>query len=116
MTLRECYTAMGGDYEEVISRLRRDTLVEKFVRKFPSDGSYELLCTSLRENNEEEAFRAAHTLKGVCQNLGLTRLLASSSQLTEALRHRQQADYDRLLQQVSADYQQTVQAIDALDR
>ena len=43
MTLKECYAAMGGDYDEVIGRLRSERLVQKFVLKFLDDGSYDLL-------------------------------------------------------------------------
>lgn len=82
MTLQECYAAMGGNYEEVLGRLRSDRLIQKFVLKFVDDGSYQLLLDSMASQNYEDAFRAAHTIKGVCQNLGLTRLLNSSSQLS----------------------------------
>ena len=44
MTLKECYAALGGDYDEVIGRLRSERLVQKFVLKFLDDGSYDLLC------------------------------------------------------------------------
>ena len=43
MTLQECYTAMGGNYEDAIGRLRSERLVRKFVLKFLDDGSYNLL-------------------------------------------------------------------------
>jgi len=35
MTLKECYAAMGGDYDEAIGRLRSEKLVEKFVDENP---------------------------------------------------------------------------------
>lgn len=112
MTLQECYAAMQGDYEDAIGRLRSERLVQKFVLKFLNDGSYDLLCRSLETNNREEAFRAAHTIKGVCQNLGISKLGGSSSRLTEALRaEKQGAEIDRLAEEVHADYQQTAEAI-----
>ena len=40
MTLRECYDALGGSYDEVLGRLRSERLVQKFVLKFLADGSY----------------------------------------------------------------------------
>ena len=58
-----------------------------------------------------EAFRAAHTIKGVCQNLSFDRLLASSSQLSEALRHGYTPEADALAEQVKEDYQATAGAI-----
>lgn len=113
MTLKECYSAMGGDYDEVIGRLRSEKLVEKFVLKFLNDKSYELLCTSMETKNYEEAFRAAHTIKGVCQNLSFTVLGKSSSALSEALRGGYTPEADGLAEQVKAEYRQTVEAIRA---
>ena len=113
MTLQECYAAMGGNYDEVLGRLRSDRLIQKFVLKFVDDGSYQLLLDSMASRNYEDAFRAAHTIKGVCQNLGLTRLLDSSSRLSEALRHGYTPEADALAEQVGRDYQDTVCAIRA---
>ena len=113
MTLKECYAAMGGDYDEAIGRLRSERLVQKFVLKFLNDQSFELLCTSMESGNYEEAFRAAHTIKGVCQNLAFTALGKSSSALSEALRHGYTPEADGLAEQVKEDYQLTAEAIRA---
>ena len=113
MSLKECYVSLEGDYEDVLGRLRSERLVQKFVLKFLNDGSYDLLCRSLESGDYGEAFRAAHTIKGVCQNLSFTKLYHSSHQITEALRTK---DYDlagQLLPQVEADYAQTAAAIRA---
>jgi len=48
MTLKECYAAMGGNYEDAIGRLRSERLVQKFVLKFLADPSYDLLMSSLQ--------------------------------------------------------------------
>jgi HPt (histidine-containing phosphotransfer) domain-containing protein len=111
MSLASCYTALGGDYEGVVARLRSEKLVQKFVLKFPNDGSYALLCASLEKRDQEEAFRAAHTLKGVCQNLNFTRLYQSSSRLTDLLRGGWDEEALELMKQVTEDYNVTVDAI-----
>ena len=115
MTLKECYAALGGNYDEVMDHLRSERLVQKFVLKFLNDGSYQLLQDSLAAGNREEAFRAAHTMKGVCANLAFNDLLASSEALTEALRDGKpaQAGEEELIQRVKADYDRTYQAIRA---
>ena len=81
MTLQECYEALGGNYQEVSSRLPSEKFIQKFVLKFLDDQSYQLLEDSWQSGNDEEAFRAAHTIKGMCQNLSFTTLQESSSQL-----------------------------------
>ena len=115
MDLKECYAAFDGDYEGVLSRLRSEKMVRKFALKFLKDTSYELLTRSLEEENYEEAFRAAHTIKGVCQNLGFTVLGDSSSRLTDALRNGGSEEAGPLVQQVKADYAKTADALRILE-
>ena len=116
MTLQECYAALGGDYADVATRMPRESMIQKFVLRFLSDGSYDLLCRSLEAGNYEDAFRAAHTIKGVCQNLSFTTLQKSSGELTEALRNGWTPEAEGLIQQVKADYQQVVAAIQAFQK
>ena len=111
MTLEECYRVLGGDYGDAIGRLRSERLLQKFVLKFLDDGSFELLCRSLDEGNIDEAFRAAHTIKGMCQNLGFTTLAESDSALTEVLRGG--ATDTGLFAKVKEDYERTADAIRA---
>lgn len=86
MTLQECYALMEGDYAGVLGRLGKEARVDKFLKMFPEEPSYGLLCRSLEAGDGAEAFRAAHSLKGICMNLGLTGLLSSSSALSDELR------------------------------
>ena len=116
MTLSECYAALGGDYEEVLGRLRTESLVQKFVLKFPSDPSFRLLEDSLSAENWSEAFRGAHTIKGVCQNLSIDKLQASSSRLCESLRGGYTPEADALAEEVRADYARTTAAIQAFQK
>ena len=111
MTLQECYIALGGDYQEVRGRLPSDKFIQKFILKFLDDKSYELLLSSFANGEYEEAFRAAHTIKGMCQNLGFNTLQESSSQLTEALRSGLTPEAGPLLDRVKQDYERTAAAI-----
>lgn len=115
MTLQECYQAMGGGYEEVLGRLRSEKLIQKFVLKFLADPSYENLHQALNDGNGEEAFRAAHTLKGVSQNLSFTHLYEASHDLAEALRDGKTLTDDQLVQRVDEAYSQAASAIRAFE-
>lgn len=86
MTVEEFYRSIGGDYEGTLSRFLDESRVKRFALKFENDPSFSMLCKALDEKNVEEAFRAAHTLKGVCQNLGFDALYKISSEVTEVLR------------------------------
>ena len=111
MTLQECYAAMGGNYADVSARLRSDRLVQKFVIKYLDDPSFDTLCSAMEGKNYEEAFRAAHTIKGVCQNLSFTKLFESSSQLSDALRHGWTPEAEPLFQLVRKDQSTVISAI-----
>lgn len=116
MTVRECYEKMGGDYDDVLARLRDDARILRFLGKVADDGSFALLTSSLKARNMPEAFRAAHTIKGVCMNLSLSKLYASAHALTEALRGRESYgdDIAPLYEKVKEDYESTVAHIRAL--
>lgn len=117
MTVKECYTEMGGNYDEVFGRLRTDERIAKFLRRVAEDKSMELLESSIASGNAEEAFRAAHTLKGICMNLALTKMAATASAATEALRGKAtiEAGVAPLVAALKADYELTVKCINALD-
>ena len=118
MTMRECYEAIGGNYEEVLGRLQSEALIRKFTLKSLEDQSYPLLKQSLGDNNYEEAFRGAHTLKvkGVCQNLSFDRLYEVSSELTELLRDRtgEKPGIPEAMEKVTKEYETTIEEIKKL--
>ena len=101
MTVKECYEQMGSDYEGVLGRLGSEAIVKRFALKFLQDPSFAQLKESLAKNDGEEAFRAAHTLKGVCLNLGFDELFEVSAELTEKLREKETAGSEELFQKVS---------------
>ena len=115
MNLQELYERVGGDYADVLSRLMTEERVLKFVRRFPEDASFNELRAALDSGNTETAFRAAHTLKGIAQNLGFTALYKASDELTEALRPGSEddikADIPALFSRTSEEYEKVVAAI-----
>lgn len=113
MTLKQCYEIFEGDYEGVLGRMRKETLVEKFALKFLDDPSFKTLQQGLAVHDRETAFRAAHTIKGVAQNLGFTGLYESANQLTEILRHDEgeEKEVSSLVNQLETEYHKTVNAI-----
>ena len=116
MTIQECYQKLGGEFAQVEKRLPSVSLVRKFIIKFLDDDSYSNLCLAMQNGQREEAFRAAHTLKGVSANLGFSRLLASAGELTELLRAETETIPEgaaALLEEVKQDYELTVSVIRA---
>ena len=115
MTVKECYEQMGSDYEGVLGRMGSEAMIKRFALKFLQDPSFNNLKENLEKNDGEEAFRAAHTLKGVCLNLGFDELYEVSAEITEKLRGRETAGSEKLFQKVEEKYQKTVSAIKGLE-
>ena len=116
MTIQECYQSLDGNFAEVQQRLPSDRLIKRFITKFLDDGSYAELSQAMASGQREQAFRAAHTLKGVCANLSFTRLLTSVSALTDLLREESDAISESAaaaLTDVTRDYSQPISAIRA---
>lgn len=118
MTLNECYERIGSDYTTAVGRMYgREEMLMRFVKKFPADPTYPSLISSFEGGDISTAFRMAHTLKGLCLNLGFEKLQTSSSELTEALRNAEAVPPEAvpLFEKVKADYEETVNAIKEVD-
>ena len=114
VNIEECYEKIGGDYADVSKRTPSVALIEKFIGIFLKDESFDALRRQLECANREEAFRAAHTLKGVCANLSFTKLLTSTARLTEVLRSETGFDINTSIElfcDVERDYEVTADAI-----
>ena len=68
MTMRECYEVIGGNYEAVLERLHSEALIRRFTLKFLEDQSYLQLKQALENKNFEDAFRGAHTERGMSES------------------------------------------------
>lgn len=114
MTLRECYAQLNGDFEGTLGRLCSEKLVERFALKFLADDSYALLEEAIAVGNYNDAFRAAHTLKGVSINLGFTQLYNVSDEITEAMRDGAKLEDETLLKKVKDEYDRTIALLQEL--
>lgn len=75
------------DIDEAMERLmNKFELFERFVKRFPTEESFNKLQNALVEGNADAAFRAAHSLKGVCANMSMNDLKESVSAQVEYLR------------------------------
>lgn len=86
MTVQELYEEIGGNYEHALQILRMDKMISKYLLKL-TDSDLCDNCRAAAETMDGKAiFECAHAMKGVCANLGLDRLAAAVSEITEEFR------------------------------
>lgn len=117
MDIKEFYEYVDGNYENVLQRMKKEERIIKFVKMFAKDPSYQGLVQAMEAGDYDEAFRMAHTLKGVCQNLEFGGLGAPSNAITETLRepHRDIALAKSLLPDVTEQYNHTMDGVNQLE-
>ena len=86
MTLEELYESIGGDYDQALRVLRVDTLINKHIRKLTTNGVVDNLLAAGETMDPTELFETAHAVKGVCANLGLTKIADAASDIAEEYR------------------------------
>jgi len=123
VNIKEFYDYIGEDYGEVIGRLKVESRIVKYVSRFPADTCFGLLCSSIGEKQYSDAFRAAHTLKGICLNLGFGGFHDVISDITEKLRHFEENERIEsdgsialLLKDAEEKYNRIISGIDALEK
>lgn len=115
MTLDQFYRAAGGTAAEAAPRLGGADATRRFLRLFPLDDSFPQLSEALGRGDVQTAFRAAHTLKGVAANLGLERLRALASDMTECLRRGDLSGAQARLAETEAAYRRVLAALEELE-
>ena len=114
MNLEEFYAQIGGDYADTLQRLCNESMVKKFVKKYQDDPTCADLHNAALQQDWEVAFRDAHTLKGVAQNLGFDSLYRAAADLTEHLRGGKPLTEQPLMDAVLIEHERVMTAIEAL--
>ena len=77
----------GIDMAEGLKRAgHQHALYMRFLKRFPADPTFRLLCHALEESRLHDAFLYAHTLKGLTAQLGIFSLHAPLCNLCDTLR------------------------------
>ena len=86
MNIQELYQSIDGDYDQAIRVLRVEKLVDKHIRRFVDNDVVDGLLAAGSSMDPTDLFDAAHAVKGVAANLGLTKLSDVASEITEDFR------------------------------
>ena len=121
MTIQELYQTIDGDYDQALRVLRVEKLVDKHIRKFTQNGVVDELLKAGESMNPVELFEAAHAMKGVCANLGLTGLSCVASEIAEEYRPgnpRKLSDEEikARIETIRGMYSRTVEAVQSYEQ
>jgi HPt (histidine-containing phosphotransfer) domain-containing protein len=116
MTLLEFSEKTNMDLKGTLARFANmEALVKRFLNKFPDDRSFGELQAAMQEKNYENILRAAHTLKGVAGNLGLTGLFEINQKIVEAVRNQEYDHLDEYFAQDKKEYDTVIECLSSLE-
>ena len=93
--------AWGANVDEGLMRcLNNEAFYLRLVNKAIQDITFDQLKEACEAENLDNAFDAAHSLKGMMANLALTPICRPIEQITELLRSRTATDYSGLLEEI----------------
>ncbi len=100
------------DVRGALRRLYDDeALYTECLTQFVSDPTWEELNAAVANQAWDEAFTAAHALKGVAGNLGFVPLMHATGQLVVLIRGGRLRELDEGLMQVNSCYRDIIDAI-----
>ncbi len=87
MDTKTFYETIGSDGDKVLARfMGKEAMVVRFLKKFLDDRNFEEGKQAIEEKDYKKLETAAHTLKGICGNLGLERLYGLSADVVAEVR------------------------------
>lgn len=90
--------AYGANVDEGLARcMGNESFYLRLVESVKDEKGFDELKRAIGEGKLDEAFSAAHALKGVLGNLSLTPLYEPMCEITELLRAGTQMDYSELM-------------------
>ncbi|QNL44415.1 Hpt domain-containing protein [Oscillibacter hominis] len=104
-SFQEVFEGYGADYQTTMSRfLGNEEMYLRFLNMLFQDDNLQKLGEAIEHGDLTAAFEAAHTLKGVTGNLGLTPLYKEVCAIVEPLRNREERDYSQAYQRVQEEF------------
>ena len=115
MNIQEFYDSIDENYENVSNRMMgNQKLVEKFVRKFLDDPTYEQIKEAVNKMDYDEILRTTHTMKGIASNLEFTRLQQKSAKAVDMIRAGQREEVLPVISEIEKEYQKVIEQITKL--
>lgn len=105
----------GVDLDRTMERfMNNEGLYLKFLKRFPEDTNFAQMKENIVNGQYEDAFKNAHTLKGLSGNLGLESFYQTISALTEQLRNKNLDHLEESMRDAEDIYGMLIQKISRL--
>lgn len=86
--------SIGVDISDTLERfVGNEGLYYKCLGKFLTDQNFDLMLEGIREGDAKKAFDGIHAYKGICGNMGFSKLYKEVCEITEVFRAGR-LDYD----------------------
>ena len=109
MQFAEFLSEMGIDERETLERFGGiQMLMEKMLKSFLDDQNFSDLKEAVEQGDAEAAERAAHTLKGMCGNLGMAELSRLSANFVERVRSGDTSKMNEDFAGITGEYKRVV--------
>ena len=86
MTTAEFYRKVDGSLDEVLERIPDEKRLVRYLSALPRERCLEDMTEGVKAADAPRVFRAVHTLKGLCLNLGICSPLPLCERICNALR------------------------------
>lgn len=116
MTLKEISPCIHLDYIGAVARFGgMESLVVKFLKKFPEDPIFGELAKAVENKDYKEIERTAHALKGMTGNLGLSDLFEINQKIVNEVRIGHYEQIPEYFQKDQEIYDNVIQYLKKLD-
>lgn len=116
MTIKELYDVIGGNYEDLMTRIPKENMIERFVRKYVDCKEFDKLAEAYEAKDYKRLFETSHNLKGMSANLSFSKINKTITEICEAVRKGEpKIDLSELMATAQKDYELLVNTINQLN-
>lgn len=114
--LRAALSSYGIDYDDAMDRFGGNAeLFFCLARKYLDGDNYARLVSAMEMHDFDEAYRQAHSLKGVAGNLSFTKLYNIAAEIASNLREGEYVAAESYLPDAEAAHERIVEALGKLE-
>lgn len=116
MTLQELRNVIDIDVDGSLVRFSNmEAMYLKYLKRFINEPTYETLLSAISAQDFASIETAAHTLKGICGNLGLNSLFNDFNAIVKAVREHNNELALQLCDEIAPKIAQTREALSQLN-